>query len=72
MSTLYFKFHIQSLEKELADDDAALDWFNLRTSASEIPLTPLAIRKITFVSRVSWDVLGCPRTHQGTQDKYLS
>ena len=41
MSILYSQ--IQSLEKELADDDAALDWFNLRTSVSEIPSTPLAL-----------------------------
>lgn len=42
---------IQSLEKELAEDDVALNWFNLRATASsvpsktatrEIPVSPLA------------------------------
>jgi hypothetical protein len=35
MNTLYSR--IQSLEKELSDDDAALKWFNFRKTSSSNP-----------------------------------
>ena len=38
MSTLYSQ--IRSKEKELADDDAALNWFNLHTTPSSKTTTP--------------------------------
>ena len=50
MSTLYAQ--IQCLEKDLANDDTALNWFNLlspvspngfKNTASEVPSTPLAL-----------------------------